>query len=182
MTEFKHKKSRGSQSSRTHGVHISSYGRSKRGATRKRRMRLTVGTRPGQRHPTTRAGDGKSIGPVHCAISFPKALLKFDSGTIHPLTYFVNRKNGKFFIFAVGDSPAQSRSPAIWTGTEESSVQMAMAYMIRLYVILSSGRMHIKPPESLQRKASGGAIIPTRKMKLNSKRFCLGDLISFDFS
>lgn len=23
---------------------------------------------------------------------------------------------------------------------------------------------------------------PTRKMKLNSKRFCLGDLISFDFS
>ena len=25
-------------------------------------------------------------------------------------------------------------------------------------------------------------IIPTRKMKLNSKRFCLGDLISFDFS
>ena len=25
-------------------------------------------------------------------------------------------------------------------------------------------------------------VIPTRKMKLNSKRFCLGDLISFDFS
>ena len=25
-------------------------------------------------------------------------------------------------------------------------------------------------------------ITPTRKMKLNSKRFCLGDLISFDFS
>ena len=25
-------------------------------------------------------------------------------------------------------------------------------------------------------------IIPTRKMKLNSKRFCLGDLIPFDFS
>lgn len=26
------------------------------------------------------------------------------------------------------------------------------------------------------------AIIPTRKMKLNSKRFCLGNLIPFDFS
>ena len=25
-------------------------------------------------------------------------------------------------------------------------------------------------------------LIRTRKMKLNSKRFCLGDLISFDFS
>lgn len=25
-------------------------------------------------------------------------------------------------------------------------------------------------------------LIPTRKMKLNSKRFCLGDLIPFDFS
>lgn len=25
-------------------------------------------------------------------------------------------------------------------------------------------------------------VIPTRKMKLNSKRFCLGDLIPFDFS
>ena len=25
-------------------------------------------------------------------------------------------------------------------------------------------------------------IIPTRKMKLNSKRFCLGDLMPFDFS
>ena len=27
-----------------------------------------------------------------------------------------------------------------------------------------------------------GRFIPTRKMKLNSKRFCLGDLIPFDFS
>ena len=32
------------------------------------------------------------------------------------------------------------------------------------------------------RVSEGSEIIPTRKMKLNSKRFCLGDLISFDFS
>lgn len=34
-------------------------------------------------------------------------------------------------------------------------------------------------PDSLLPKSQK---IPTRKMKLNSKRFCLGDLIPFDFS
>jgi hypothetical protein len=40
-----------------------------------------------------------------------------------------------------------------------------------------------KVPEASVTNASGTSLlIPTRKMKLNSKRFCLGDLIPFDFS
>ncbi len=38
-----------------------------------------------------------------------------------------------------------------------------------------------KRPGSV-RRSGFFAVIPTRKMKLNSKRFCLGDLIPFDFS
>ena len=50
-----------------------------------------------------------------------------------------------------------------------------------------SDRHNITNPQTLENKGLAGicqprVIIPTRKMKLNSKRFCLGDLISFDFS
>ena len=53
--------------------------------------------------------------------------------------------------------------------------------------VAKTDRHNITNPQIIENKGLAGicqprAIIPTRKMKLNSKRFCLGDLISFDFS